>query len=281
MPKVIAAIDAARKSGLEVTANQYPYIASATSLGASIPPKYHAGGADAFVARLKDPKSRAEIRAELTAPTRNGENMWHGAGEANGILVASVLNPALKKFEGKRISEVASIQGKDPLDALMDLVIADHDNVGAIYFSMGPEDVKLALQQPWVSIGCDFGAVSPTGPLAEGKAHPRGYGSFPRILGYYVREQKALSMEEAIRKFTSLAAQTVRLKDRGVLAPGNYADVTVFNPDTVSDVATFEDPNRTSRGIEYVWLNGVLSVEHDKVTGNVGGRPLRGPGYRQ
>jgi N-acyl-D-amino-acid deacylase len=281
MPKVIAAIDAARKSGLEVTANQYPYIASATSLGASIPPKYHAGGADAFVARLKDPKSRAEIRAELTAPTKNGENMWHGAGEANGILVASVLNPALKQFEGKRISEVATMQGKDPLDALMDLVIADHDNVGAIYFSMGPEDVKLALQQPWVSIGCDFGAVSPTGPLAEGKAHPRGYGSFPRILGYYVREQKALSMEEAIRKFTSLAAQTVRLKDRGVLAPGNYADVTVFNPDTVSDVATFEDPNRTSRGIEYVWVNGVLSVEHDKATGNIGGRPLRGPGYRQ
>ena len=279
MPKVIAAIDAARKSGLEVTANQYPYIASATSLGASIPPKYHAGGADAFVSRLKDPATRAQIRKELEQPTKGGENMWFGAGEAQGILVSSVLNPQLKQFEGKRISEVAKMQNKDPLDALMDLVIEDHDNVGAIYFSMGPDDVKLAMQQPWLCVGTDYGEVSPTGPLAEGKAHPRGYGSFPRILGKYVREEHALTMEDAIRKFTSLPAQIVRLKDRGLLKPGFYADVTLFNPDTVKDVATFEDPNRTSQGIEYVFVNGVLSVEHDKVTGQVGGKPLRGPGY--
>lgn len=279
MPKVVAAIDAARKSGLEVTANQYPYIASATSLGASIPPKYHAGGADAFVARLKDPAIRAQIRKELEQPTKGGENMWFGAGESAGILVSSVLNPQLKQFEGKRISEVAKMQNKDPLDALMDLVIDDHDNVGAIYFSMGPDDVKLAMQQPWLCVGTDYGEVSPTGPLAEGKAHPRGYGSFPRILGKYVRDEHALAMEDAIRKFTSLPAQIVRLNDRGLLKPGFYADVTIFNPETVKDIATFEDPNRTSQGIEYVFVNGVLSVEHDKVTGQLGGKPLRGPGY--
>jgi N-acyl-D-aspartate/D-glutamate deacylase len=151
--------------------------------------------------------------------------------------------------------------------------------VGAIYFSMGPEDVKLALQQPWLCVGTDFGEVSPTGPLAEGKAHPRGYGSFPRILGYYVREQKALRLEDAIRKFSSLPAQIVRLQNRGELRPGFFADITIFNPDTVKDISTFEDPNRTSQGFEYVFVNGVLSVEHDKVTGQVGGRPLRGPGY--
>ena len=281
MPEVVDVITKARQSGLEVTANQYPYIASATSLGASIPPKYHAGGADAFCARLKDPKIRAEIRAELEQATQGGENMWHGAGGPSGILVSAVLNPSLKQYEGKRISEVAKMQNKDPLDALMDLVIDDHDNVGAIYFSMGPEDVALAMQQPWVSVGTDFGEVSPTGPLAEGKAHPRGYGSFPRILGYYVREQKTLPLEQAIRKFTSLAAQTVRLQQRGLVKDGYFADLTIFNPDTVKDVATFEDPNRTSQGIEYVFVNGVLSVEHEKVTGQVGGRPLRGPGYKQ
>jgi dihydroorotase/N-acyl-D-amino-acid deacylase len=280
MSKVIAAIDGARKRGLEVTANQYPYIASATSLGASIPPKHHAGGVDAFVARLRDPKVRAEIRKELEGATQGGgENMWHGTGGPQGILVISVLNPKLKQYEGKRVSEIAKMQNKDPLDALMDLVADDRDNVGAIYFSMSEPDVRLAMQQPWLCVGTDFGEVSPTGPLAEGKAHPRGYGSYPRILGTYVRDLHVLTMEDAIRKFSSLPAQIVRLKERGLLMPGYFADITVFNPDTVKDVATFEDPNRTSEGIEYVFVNGVLSVEHDKVTGQVGGVPLRGPGY--
>jgi N-acyl-D-aspartate/D-glutamate deacylase len=281
MPKIVAAINEARKQGLEVTSNQYPYVASATSLGASIPPKYHAGGADAFIARLKDPTTRAEIRAELEKPTQGGENMWHGAGGPSGILVSSVLSSNLKQYEGKTIAQVAQMQNKDPLDALMDLVAADRDNVGAIYFSMSEPDVRLALQQPWNSIGTDFGEVSPTGPLSEGKAHPRGYGSFPRILSMYVRELHVLTLEDAIRKFTSLPAQTVRLKERGLLKPGFYADITVFNPDTIKDISTFEDPNRTSQGIEYVLVNGVLSLEHDKVTGQVGGKPLRGPGYKQ
>jgi dihydroorotase/N-acyl-D-amino-acid deacylase len=279
MPKVIAAIEEERRKGLEVTANQYPYFASSTSLGASIPPKYHDGGTDAFIARLKDAKTRTEIRKDLESPLKGGENMWHGAGGADGILVASVLSPSLKQYEGKRISEVARMQNKDPLDALLDLVVADRDNVGAIYFSMSEDDVRLAMKQPWVAVGCDNPAISPTGPLAEGKAHPRGFGSFPRILGRYVRDQQVLRLEDAIRKFTSLPAQIVRLQNRGLLKEGYFADLTIFNPQTVTDIATFEDPNRTSRGIEYVFVNGVLSVEHDKVTGQVGGRPLRGNGY--
>lgn len=282
MPNVIAAIENARKQGIEVTANQYPYIASATSLGAAIPPKYHAGGTDAFVARLKDPATRAQIKKELSSPAQGGgENMWRGTGGPQGILVSSVLNPELKKYEGKRISEVAKMMNEDPMDALMDLVAADRDNVGAIYFSMSEPDVRLAMQQPWVAVGTDYSEVSPTGPLAEGKPHPRAYGSFPRILGLYVRDEHVLTLENAIRKFTSLPAQIVRLQDRGLLKPGFFADITIFNPNTVKDVATFENPSQISQGIEYVFVNGVLSVEHEKVTGQVGGRPLRGPGYQK
>ncbi len=280
MPKVIAAIEAARASGLDVTANQYPYVAGGTSLGASVPPKYHDGGTDAFVARLKEPATRVQIRADLQSKGVGFENLWLSAGgTGEGILVASVLNPDLKQYEGKTVAQIAQMQNKDPLDAALDLVIADRDNVGAVYFMMSEDEVKLALRQPWVSVGTDHPAVSPTGPLSEGKAHPRAYGSFARILGKYVRDEHVITMEDAIRKFTSLPAQQVRLENRGLLRPGYFADITVFNPATVKDVATFEDPNRPSTGFEYVFVNGVLSLEHDKVTGQTGGRPLRGPGY--
>ncbi len=279
MPQVIDEIEQARASGIDVTANQYPYVASATSLGAVIPPKYHEGGADAFIARLKDPVTRAQIRQELEGNSGAFENMWRGTGGPSGVMVVSVLNPEYRKFEGKTIAQIAQMENKDPLDAALDLVIADRDNVGAVYFSMSEEDVKLAMRQPWVSVGTDYGEVSPTGPLSESKSHPRAYGSFARILGKYVREEHNLRLEDAIRKFTSLPAQQVKLENRGLLRTGNFADMTIFNPQTVKDVATFDDPNRTSVGFEYVFVNGVLALEHDKVTGQMGGRPLRGPGY--
>jgi N-acyl-D-amino-acid deacylase len=280
MPQVVEAIQNARDGGLDVTADQYPYIASATSLGALMPPKFHAGGADAFVGRLKDPAQRAEIRRQLEAALQPGfENMWYGVGGGPGVMVVSVLNPELKKYEGKTIAQIAQAQNKDPLDAVLDFVIADHDDTGAVYFSMKEEDVRLAMKQPWVSVGCDYGEVSPTGPLGESKSHPRAYGSFARILGRYVRQEHVLSLPEAIRKFTSLPAQREKLDRRGLLKPGYFADITIFNPETVHDVATFEDPNHTSVGFEYVFVNGVLSVEHDKLTGQLGGRPIRGPGY--
>ncbi len=279
MPQVIAAIDRARTSGIDVTANQYPYVASATSLGAIVPPKYHEGGVDAFVTRLKDPATRTQIRQELEGPSGSFENMWRGTGGPTGVMVVSVLNPGFRKFEGKTIAQIAQMENKDPLDAALDLVAADRDNVGAVYFSMSEPDVILAMQQPWVSVGTDYGEVSPTGPLGESKSHPRAYGSFARILGKYVRDEHVITMEDAIRKFSSLPAQQVKLESRGLLRPGYFADITIFNPATVKDVATFEDPNRTSIGFEYVFVNGVLALEHDKVTGQMGGRPLRGPGY--
>jgi len=279
MAQVIAAIEGARAGGVDVTADQYPYTGAATSLGAVIPAKYHAGGPDEFVKRLKDPAIRAQIRQELMAPSTSFENMWLGTGGANGVLVISVLNPELRKYEGKTVAQIGEMDHKDPLDALMDLVIADRDNTGAVYFEMSEDDVKLAMRQPWVSVGTDYGAINPTGPLGESKSHPRAYGSFARILGKYVREEHNLRLEDAIRKFTSLPAQRERLDHRGLLRPDYFADITIFNPEKVRDTATFDDPNRPSVGFEYVFVNGVLSLEHDKVTGQLGGRPLRGPGY--
>ena len=279
MPQVIAAIEQARASGVDVTADQYPYTGAATSLGAVIPAKYHAGGTDALIKRLQDPKTRAQIRKELAGPSTSFENLWLGAGGADGVLVISVLNPDLRKYEGKTIAQIAKTENKDPLDALMDLVIADRDNVGAVYFLMSEDDVKLAMQQPWVSVGTDYGAVSPTGPLSESKVHPRAYGSFARILGKYVRDEHNLRMEDAIRKFTSLPAQREKLDHRGLLRTDYFADITIFDPEKVRDIATFDDPNRPSVGFEYVFVNGVLALEHDKVTGQMGGHPLRGPGY--
>lgn len=279
MKDVIAKIEAARKEGVDVAANQYPYPAGATSLAASIPPKYHAGGMEKLIERLKDPAVRKEIRAELERTDDTPfEKLWRGSGGGEGVMVLSVLDPALKKWEGKRVTQIARDENKDQYDALFDMVIAAKGNIGAAYFMMGEEDIKLAMQQPWVSVGCDHGAHNPDDPRL-GKAHPRGYGSFPRILGRYVREQKALRLEDAIRKFTSLPAQRVKLEMRGMLKTDYYADITIFDPETVIDVATFEDPNRYSKGIQHVFVNGVHEVANGAITGNVGGRPLRGPGY--
>jgi len=279
MHEVVDAIERARAGGLDVTANQYPYVASATSLGAVVPPKYHEGGTEAFLARLRDPAQRAAIREELSPRGQGYENMWRGVGGPQGIVVVSVLSPELKAYEGRTVADIAARQNKDPFDALLDLVIADRNNVGAVYFSMKEEDVRLAMQQSWVSVGTDYGAVSPTGPLSDSKSHPRAYGSFPRILGKYVREEHLLRLEDAIRKFTSLPAQRMKLENRGLLRPDYFADITVFDPEKIIDVATFEDHNRASKGVQYVFVNGVLSLDQGKLTGQVGGRPLRGPGY--
>jgi dihydroorotase/N-acyl-D-amino-acid deacylase len=278
MDEVIAAIQRARAAGLDVTADQYPYIASATTLSALVPPRYQEGGTDAYLARLKDPAQRAAIRRDIETGVPGFENMWKGLTGPEGVLVVSVLSPGLKKYEGRNLAEIAAEQGKDPLDAALDLIISDHNNVGAVYFEMSEQDVRLALQQPWVAVDTDAGATNPQGPLGSTKTHPRAYGTFTRILGKYVREEKVLRLEDAIRKFTSLPAQRMKLADRGLLRPGYFADITVFDPETVLDRATFRDPHQPSVGIEYVLVNGVLALEHGKVTGQMGGRPLRGPG---
>ncbi len=279
MPQVIAAIEHARASGVDVTADQYPYIGAATSLGASIPPEYHAGGTDEFVRRLKDPAVRQQIRKDLDSTGGSFENLYREVGGADGVLVVSVLDPKLRQYEGKTVAQIATMENKDPIDAMIDLVIADRDNTGAVYFLMSESDVKLAMQQPWVSVGTDYGAINPTGPLGESKSHPRAYGSFARILGKYVREEHVLRLEDAIRKFTSLPAQREHLDHRGLLRTDYFADITIFDPEKVRDLATFDDPNKPSVGFEYVFVNGTLALEHDKITGQLGGRPLRGPGY--
>ena len=281
MQAVIKKIEEARTSGVDITADQYPYIAGATSLGASIPPWVHEGGNDRFVARLKDPATREKIKAEMRAFSDKWENLYMDVGGGGGILVSGVLNRKLAEFEGKRISAIAKMMGKsDDIDALMDLVAEDNGQPSAIYFMASEDDVKLALQQPWVSVGTDHGEVATTGPLSEGNAHPRGYGSFPRILGHYVRDEHLLTLEMAIRKMTSLAANRVHLRDRGLLKPGFYADLVVFDPARIQDVATYENPNRLSVGMRYVMVNGKLVVDAGKQTQALPGRPLRGQGYK-
>jgi N-acyl-D-amino-acid deacylase len=281
MRDVITKIEVARSRGLDITADQYPYVAGATSLGAAVPPWSHEGGTAKFVARLKEPTTREKLKQEMRAPSDKWENFYLGAGGGEGILVSSVLNRELARYEGKRINEIARMMNKsEELDALFELLIADNAQTGMIVFLMSEDDVKLALKQPWVSVGIDHGSVALTGPLAEGKAHPRGYGSFPRILGRYVRDEHVLTLEDAIRKMTSLAANRVHLVDRGLLKPGFFADVVVFDPQQIRDVATFEDPNRLSVGMRYVLVNGEPVIFAGKQTPALPGRPLRGAGYK-
>jgi len=278
MPQVIAAIEKARAEGLDITADQYPYTAAATSLDAIVPPEFKAGGRDAFVARLQDPKQRAAIRRAVEGK-ENFENWVRGTGGPQGILVTGVLQNELKKYEGKTVAELGKMMNKDPLDAAFDLIVQSRDNTDAVYFSMNEDDVKLAMRQPWVSVNNDASGVNPEGPLGESKTHPRAYGTFPRILGKYVREEKSLTLANAIRKFTSLPAQRMKLRDRGLIKQNYFADITIFDPNSVKDIATYEDSNRPSQGIEYVIVNGVVSLDHGKLTAQTGGRPLRGPGY--
>lgn len=281
MDEIIARIEAARAAGLDVAADQYPYVAGATSLSASVPPWAHSGGREDLLNRLRDPATRARLRREINRPADNWENFYWMAGGAEGVLISAVTRPDLKFYEGKRLSEVARMRGEDPLDALFELLVADQARTGAIYFLMSEPDVHRAMQQPWVSVGTDYPAVRTEGPLSTWKPHPRAYGTFPRILGRYVREQGLLRLEEAIRKMTSLAAQRVGLHDRGLLVPGFYADIVVFDFEKIRDLATFENPQQYSTGVEYVLVNGQLVLDRGRMTGELPGRVLRGPGWRR
>jgi dihydroorotase/N-acyl-D-amino-acid deacylase len=283
MPHVLARIDSARAAGIDVTADQYSYIASATSLDATIPVWALSGGRDSLLIRLRDPNTRARIREEMVgaATAKRGENMWRGADGANGILIASTFEDSLKYLQGKRIGEIARARNRDPVETLFDILLADHSRTGAIYFSMNEQDLQAAMKTWWVAVNTDYGGVAPDGPFGDIRPHPRTYGSFTRILGRYVREQKLMPLEYAVRKMTSLAAQRVGLTDRGLLRPGMFADITVFNPATVADRATFENPHQPSVGIEYVLVNGQVVLRKGQLTSARPGRGLRGPGYRR
>ncbi len=280
MPEVLRRIEAARASGLKISANVYPYIAASTSLSACLPPWAQEGGNDKMVTRLRDKQIRERLKKEITTDSKEWENIYLGSGGANGVLIGSVVNRDLESLQGKRLSEIATMQNKDPLDALFDLIAADHGQTGAIYFMMSEDDVRAALRSPFVSICTDSGARATDGPLANSKSHPRGWGSYPRILSRYVRDEHLLTFEQAVHKMTGLSAAKVGLHDRGLLREGMFADVTIFDPQTVQDRTTFDAPNQYPVGINYVIVNGQIEVDNGKHTAALAGRALRGPGYQ-
>ena len=279
MPQIVARIDAARASGVDVSADTYAYPAWFNSFSAFIPPWAHDGGDAKLIERLKDPATRARIRKDMLTPNAGWDNEWQEIPGPEAIQIAVVQNPELTPLEGKRLSEVAALWKEDPIDALCDLLIRDKAFTEVAVFGMSEPDVVLALKQPWVSVDNDSQGTSPDGLLDQEHPHPRAYGTFPRILRKYVREEHALTLQDAIRKFTALPAQRMRLTDRGVLKQGMWADVVVFDPATIRDVATFEQPNQLSQGMEYVLVNGVPVIAEGKMTDSLPGKVLRGPGY--
>jgi len=280
MPEVVAKINAARAQGVDVTADTYAYPAWFNDFSAFIPPWAHDGGTTKLIERLKDPAMRARMRKDMLTPSTTWDNEWQEIPGPEAIIIGVVQNPKLLPLQGKTLADVAKLQNKDPMDALFDLLIEDQAYTGVAVFGMSEDDVALALQQPWTSVCNDSSGASPEGLLGQEHPHPRAYGTFPRILRKYVREEKKLALEDAIRKFSALPAQRVRLTDRGVLKEGMWADVVVFDPATIKDVATFADPNQLSQGMEYVLVNGRLVIDQGKMTGALPGKVLRGAGYK-
>lgn len=276
MPLMVAKIDSARTAGLDVQANMYPYTAGGTGLSACMPPEASEGGR--LYERLADPDERAAIKAEILGPEmKDWENLCE-LSTPEGVMVLGFDEPENERWAGMRLSEVAEAMGKDWVDTAMDLLVSEQQRIGTIYFMMSEENVRLGLQQPWIKIGTDAGGIDPE--EAEDLAHPRAYGTYPRILGRYVREQGVLPLEEAVRKMTSAVATRLSVQDRGVLREGMYADIVVFDPETIGDRATFEDPHQLSVGVRDVYVNGEAVVRDGSHTGAKPGRIVRGPGYR-
>jgi len=280
MKNVVAAIQLARDSGLDIAADMYPYPAGATALASALPPWVADDGVQKLLARLKDPEIRARIKKELSGDHPDWENLFYDCGGAPGVLIASAEKPELKQFEGKTLDEVARTWKKSPEDTLMDFVLADSAQTGAIYFMASEEDLRTGLSQPWTSIGLDAGEMSLDGPTYEPHTHPRAMGSMPRFLGHYVRDEHLMPLEAAIRKITSLPAQREHLDGRGLLKPGYFADITIFNPATIIDHATFTKPDLLSEGIDFTIVNGQVEYDHGKLTGATAGRVLRGRGWQ-
>jgi len=281
MPEVLRRIEAARARGLDVTANQYPYTRASNGLDSCIPLWAREGGFEKLVERLADPSTRERIKKDMNdANATTWENQWYGANGGDGVMVSTVLDPGLRKYEGMTLTAIGKAMGKDPRDAVIDLVIADKGESSVITAIMDEDDVRAALKHPLVGVGTDSGAKAVDGRLSESKSHPRAWGSFPRILGRYVRDERLLTLEDAVRKMTSKAAARVHLADRGVLRPGLAADITIFDAATIRDVSTFEDPAQYAAGVRHVFVNGRRVVADGAITAERPGRPLRGPGAR-
>ena len=280
MPEIVAKIEEARRGGVEVGANTYAYPAWFNSLSAFVPPWAHDGGDAKLVDRLKDPVARKRIRSEMEKPAGTWDNEWQEIPGPEAVLLSVVQNPKLLPLQGKTLAEIARTRNQEPIESLFDILIEDNAFTSVAVFGMSEPDVALALKQPWTSVDNDSPGTAPDGLLGQEHPHPRAYGTFPRILRKYVREDHLITFEDAIRKFTSLPAQRMRLADRGVLKQGMWADVVVFDPEQIRDLATFEQPNQLSVGMKYVFVNGVAVIAEGKMTNMLPGKLLYGPGYR-
>ncbi|HEX3232837.1 MAG TPA: D-aminoacylase [Gemmatimonadales bacterium] len=281
MPEAVAKIDSARRAGVDIAADTYAYPAWFNSMSAFVPPWAHDGGDARMIERLRDPALRRRIHREMLAPGKGWDNEWQEIPGAEAVLIGAVQNPALVSYQGKTLAQVASLRKTDPIETIFDLLIEDKAYTSVAVFGMSEPDIVLALRQPWVSINNDSQGTAPDGILGQEHPHPRAYGTFPRILRKYVREEHRLTLEDAIRKFTSLPAQRMRLGDRGVLKTGMWADVVVFDPAKVRDLATFARPNQLSEGMDWVLVNGVPVIADAKPTDALPGRVIRGAGYRK
>jgi dihydroorotase/N-acyl-D-amino-acid deacylase len=279
MPQVVERIDKARAEGLDVAADTYAYTAWSNGMAAFTPPWANDGGKEQLLQRLKDPAKRARMRKDMTTPSDTWDNEWLEIDGPQDVLICAVNHKELLQYQGKRLSEVAAEWHEDPIDAIFDFLIRDEAGTSVAVFGMSEPDVVLALQQPWVSVDNDDSATAPEGILGADHPHPRAYGTYPRILAKYVREEGKLSLPDAIRKFTALPAQREHLTDRGVIKRGMWADLVVFDSGAIHDVATYDNPNRFSVGVSYVLVNGVPVLEEGRMTGALPGKVLRGPGY--
>jgi dihydroorotase/N-acyl-D-amino-acid deacylase len=281
MKEIVAKIDAARRDGVDITADTYAYPAWFNSFSAFIPPWAHDGGDEQLLARLKDPQARERIRKDMLSPDDKGwDNEWQEIPGPEAVLIGAVQNPELNSIQGKTLAEIATLWKMDPIDTIFEILIKDHVFTYVAVFGMSEPDVALAVAQPWVSFNNDSQGTAPTGLLGQEHPHPRAYGTFPRVFRKFVREDKLLSLEEAVRKMTALPASKMRLADRGVLKAGMWADVVVFDPEKIADLATFAQPNQLSAGMDYVLVNGVAVVAGGKATNALPGKVLRGPGSR-
>ena len=280
LPAVIAKVDSARAAGAHVSADMYTYTAGATGLDASMPPWVQEGGYKEWAKRLQDPAIRARVAQEMRTPTDAWENLYYGTGSPERILLVGFKNPALKSLTGKTLGDVARMRGKSPEETAMDLVVEDGSRVGTVYFLMDENNVRRQIQIPWVSFGSDADAEAPEGNFLKSSTHPRAYGNVARLLGRYVRDEKLIPLEEAVRRLSALPASNLKIRRRGMLAPGNYADVVVFDPARIQDHATFEKPQQYATGMVHVFVNGVQVLKDGEHTGAKPGRVVRGPGWK-
>lgn len=276
---VFELVEDARADGLEIRADMYNYTAGATGLDAAMPPWVQEGGHDAWTRRLQDPGIRQRVLEEITTPSDDWENLYLAAGGAENLLFYSFKSEQLKPLTGKTLAEVAAMRGTSPEQTMIDLVIEDDSRVGTIYFLMSETNIARKIARPWMAFGSDAGAYAPEGVFLQSSTHPRAYGNVARLLGRYVRDRQIISLSEAIRRLTSYPADNLKLRDRGRLAPGHFADVVIFDPDNVRDHATFEDPHQLATGVRDVFVNGQAVLRDSRHTGAMPGRVVRGPGW--